>query len=202
MDLELVKQGFHVVIRPGDVSGHPSGNAAMDAAYKYLTQQHGFSKKAAMGSMSRETLALFRWASNNPDKVASIYVDNGVCNVKSWPGGKLVAGTGSKAKGSAKSWNLLKATYGFKSDEEALAAKISPIDWLEPLAKAGVPVLLASGTQDITVPFEENAAILEERYKALGGSVKVILEDKKHHPHGLKDTAPVIAFIKEHAKQN
>jgi len=123
MDLELVKQGYHVVIRPGNVSGHPSGKAAMDTAYKYLTLQHGFSKKVAMGSMSRETLALFRWASSNPDKVASIYVDNGVCNVKSWPGGKLVDGTGSSAKGSAKNWELLKTTYGFKSDEEALAAK-------------------------------------------------------------------------------
>ena len=198
MDLELVKQGYHVVIRPGDVSGHPSGNAAMDAAYRYLTQQHGFSKKAAMGSMSRETLALFRWASSNPDKVASIYVDNGVCNVKSWPAGKIVDGTGSSAKGSAKSWKLLKTTYGFKSDEEAIAAKISPIDWLEPLAKAGVPILLASGTHDDTVPYEENAKIVKDRYGELGGSAEVILENKKHHPHGLKDSAPVIEFIKKH----
>ena len=104
--------------------------------------------------------------------------------------------------GSAKSWELLKTTYGLKSDEEAITAKISPIDWLEPLAKAGVPILLASGTRDETVPYEENAKILKDRYTELGGSAEVILEDKKHHPHGLKDSAPVIEFIKKHTWQN
>ena len=202
MDLKLVEQGYHVVVRPGDVSGHPRGNAAIDAAYKYLTQEHGFSTKVAMGSMSRETLALFQWASQNPEKVQSIYVDNGVCNVKSWPGGKQVEGTGSMADGAPKSWKLLKTTYSFKSDEEAIAAKVSPIDWLEPLAKAGVPILLCSGTKDTTVPYEENAAVLKERYESLGGSVKVILEEKAHHPHGLKDTTPVAEFIKLHTPQN
>ncbi len=202
MDLELVKQGYHVVIRPGDASGHPRGNASIDVAWDYLTKQHGFARKVSMGSMSRETLALFRWASSNPDKVASIYVDNGVCSVKSWPGGRLVPGTGSSADGAPKSWELLKKTYGFASNEEALAAKVSPIDWLDPLAKAGVPILLCSGTKDSTVPYEENAAILMKRYKELGGNVKVILEEKDHHPHGLENSAPVIEFIKKNNPTN
>ena len=106
------------------------------------------------------------------------------------------------ADGAPKSWKLLKTTYSFKSDEEAIAAKVSPIDWLEPLAKAGVPILLCSGTKDTTVPYEENAAVLKERYESLGGSVKVILEEKAHHPHGLKDTTPVAEFIKLHTPQN
>ena len=198
MDLELIKQGYHVVIRPGDVSGHARGNVAIDKAYEYLTRQHGFATKVAMGSMSRETLALFRWASANPEKVESIYVDNGVCNVKSWPAGRSVSGTDSKAEGNWKSWTRLKMAYGFNSDEEAVAAKVSPIDWLEPLAKARVPILLASGTQDHAVPLEENAAVLKERYEKLGGSAEVIVEDKGHHPHGLADSAPVIRFIKKH----
>lgn len=86
-----------------------------------------------MASMSRETLALFRRASANPEKVESIDVDNGVCNAKSWPAGQLVAGSGSKASGNPQSWTLLKRTYGSESDEETLAAKVSPIDLLEPL---------------------------------------------------------------------
>ncbi|WP_146601170.1 hypothetical protein [Novipirellula aureliae] len=194
-DLKLLEQGWHVVIAPGDVSGHPRGNAAIDAAYNLLTQEYGFSKTLSMGSMSRETLALFRWASANPEKVDSIYVDNGVCNVKSWPAGKRVPNSGSKGSGSAGSWKLLKETYGFASDEEALAAKVSPIDWLEPLAKAGVPILMGCGTIDTTVPYEENGAIMKERYEKLGGSIRIIFEEKGHHPHGLKDPTPVIDFI-------
>ena len=196
-DLQLVKEGYHVVLVYGDVSGHPRGNAAIDAAYEYVTQEHGFSKKCSMASMSRGTLSLFRWASANPEKVESIYVDNGVCNVKSWPAGQLVPGSGSKASGSAESWALLKKTYGFASDEEALAAKISPIDLLEPLARAGVPILMVCGSKDTAVPYAENDAIMEERYKQLGGSIQVIIEDKGHS-HGMKDPTPVLEFIKKH----
>jgi lysophospholipase L1-like esterase len=196
-DLQLLEQGYHVVKAPGDVSGHPKGNESIDAAYDLLTQTCGFSKTLSMASMSRETLALFRWASENPEKVDSIYVDNGVCNVHSWPAGKLVSGSHSNGAGNAKSWKLLKKIYGFSSDEEALAAKVSPIDLLEPLARAGVPILMRCGTKDSTVPYEENGAIMKERFRNLGGDIQIIFEEKDHHPHGLKDPAPVIEFIKK-----
>lgn len=199
-DLQLIEDGYHVVIAPGDVSGHPKGNDVIDAAYDTLTKDYGFSKTLSMASMSRETLALFRWASANPEKVESLYVDNGVCNVNSWPGGKRVPGSGSKGSGAPKSWELLKKTYGFESDEEALAAKVSPIDLLEPLAKAGVPILMVCGTKDVTVPYEENGAIMKERYEELGGSIQIIFEDKGHHPHGLVDPEPVIEFIKKNTQ--
>ena len=199
-DLQLVDQGYHVVLAHGDVSGHPRGNANIDGAYELLTQEYGFSKKCSMASMSRGTLSLFRWATENPEKVESIYVDNGVCNVHSWPGGKLVPGSHSNGAGSAKSWNLLKRTYGFSSDEEALAAKVSPIDLLEPLARAGVPILMRCGTKDTTVPYEENGAILKERFEKLGGDIQIIFEEKDHHPHGLKDPTPVLEFIKKNHK--
>ena len=93
-----------------------------------------------MSSMSRGTLSLFRWASANPEKVESIYVDNGVCNVLSWPAGKLVPGSGSKASGAPSSWAVFKKKFGYKSDEEAVKTKESPIDQLEPLAKHFVKI--------------------------------------------------------------
>ena len=197
-DIELLKKGYHVVVAPGDVSGHPSGNARIDAAYEMLTSSYGFSKTVSMASMSRETLALFRWASANPEKVESIYVDNGVCNVNSWPGGKLVPGNTSMADGNAKSWALFKRTYGYVSDAEALANKQSPIDLLKSLANANVPILMACGTKDTTVPYEENGAIMKQRYQELGGSIRIITEDKGHHPHGLADMTPVIDFVVQH----
>lgn len=194
-DLQLLDKGYHVVIAPGDVSGHPSGNSKIDAAYETLTQTYGFSKTLSMASMSRETLALFRWASANPEKVESIYVDNGVCNVNSWPAGKLVPGSESQGSGDARSWALFKQSFGFASDEEALASKESPIDLLEPLAKADVPILMGCGTVDAIVPFEENAALMKQRYAQLGGSIRIITEDKGHHPHGLRDMRPVVEFV-------
>lgn len=198
-DLKLVKEGYHVVLVHGDVSGHPSGNANIDAAYKLLTSEYGFSKKCSMASMSRGTLSLFRWASANPEKVESIYVDNGVCNLFSWPAGKLVAGNNSKAPGAPQSWAYFKKKFGYATDQAALASRESPIDQLEPLARAGVPILMVCGSRDTAVPYEENDAIMEERYKKLGGSIKVIVEDKGHS-HGMEDPTPVLEFIRKHTR--
>lgn len=198
-DLQLVEQGYHVVLAFGDVHGHPKGNANIDAAYELLTTEYGFSKKCSMASFSRGTLSLFTWASVNPEKVSSIYVDNGVCDVDSWPGGKLVAGSDSVGSGNARSWTGMKAVYGFTSDQELLEAEVSPIDKLEPLARAGVPILMVCGNNDAAVPYEENDALMEARYNKLGGSIEVIIESKGH-THGMDDPTPVLEFIKKHTR--
>lgn len=199
-DLQLVEQGYHVVLAHGDVSGHPSGNANINAAYDLVTTEYGFSKKCSMASMSRGTLSLFRWATANPEKVESIYVDNGVCNVLSWPAGYNVPGNNSTSNGDAGSWKDFKRKFGYATDEEALMTKESPIDLLEPLAKAGIPILMVCGSQDTAVPYAENDAIMEERYRKLGGSIEVIIENKGHS-HGMKDPTPVLAFIKANTAQ-
>lgn len=196
-DLKLVDEGYYVVLAYGDVSGHPSGNANIDAAYDLLTTEYGFAKTCSMASMSRGTLQLFRWASENPGKVNSIYIDNGVLNVLSWPAGKNVPGNTSTSNGNAGSWADFKRKFGYATDAEALKTKESPIDLLEPLAKAGVPILTVCGSKDTAVPYEENDAILERRYKALGGSIEVIIEDKGHS-HGMNDPSPVLEFIRKH----
>lgn len=196
-DLKLVDEGYHIVLVHGDVAGHPRGNKNIDLAYDFLTKEHGFSKTVSMASMSRGTLSLFRWATENPEKVESIYVDNGVCNVLSWPAGKRVPGNDSKGSGNPKSWNNFKKTFGYSTDEEALKTKESPIYLLEPLAKAGVPILLVCGDTDDAVPYEENDALMEQRYKALGGAITVIVESKGH-THGMDDPTPVLEFIKKH----
>ena len=197
-DLQLVDEGFHVVLVHGDVAGHPRGNKNIDAAYQWLTQEHGFAKTCSMASMSRGTLSLFRWATENPEKVNSIYVDNGVCNVLSWPAGKLVPGNDSIASGAPASWKNFKKKFGYASDEQALKTKESPIDLLDPLANSGVPILMVCGSKDEAVPYKENDAIMEQRYKKLGGNITVIVEDKGHS-HGMNDPTPVLDFIREYA---
>ena len=74
--------------------------------------------------------------------------------------------------------------------------KGNPIDNLEPLARAGVPLLHVVGDVDEVVPVEENTAIVESRYKKLGGSITVIhKKDVSHHPHSLVDPAPIVEFV-------
>ena len=199
-DMQLVAEGYHIILVHGDVAGHPRGNANINAAYDLLTKEYDFAKKCSMASMSRGTLSLFRWASTYPDRVESIYVDNGVCNVLSWPAGKVVPGNDSIASGAPDSWADFKKKFGYKTDAEALKTKESPIDQLQPLAKASVPILMVCGNQDKAVPYEENDAIMEQRYKALGGNITVIVENKGHS-HGMKDPTPVLEFIRKHTNR-
>ncbi len=195
-DLALLAKGFHLVYMDVvDMYGGPKAVAHWNAFYKYLTQEHGFAPKAVLEGMSRGGLNIFNWAAANPEKVACLYADAPVCDFKSWPGGK------GKAPGSPDDWQKLIKAYGFASEAEALAYRGNPIDNLAPLAKAKIPLLHVCGAADTVVPVAENTAIVEQRYKALGGPITVILkEGVGHHPHSLKDPTPIVEFILKHTR--
>jgi hypothetical protein len=52
------------------------------------------------------------------------------------------------------------------------------------------------GDADDAVPLAENTAIVERRYKELGGPITVIVKKGVgHHPHSLEDPAPIVEYI-------
>ncbi|MDA1141880.1 MAG: prolyl oligopeptidase family serine peptidase [Planctomycetota bacterium] len=189
----LGEHGFHLVYC--DVSnlfGSPLAVQRWNDFYKYLTTEHNFSRKVALEGMSRGGLIIYNWAAANPEKVSCIYGDAPVCDFKSWPGGK------GKSKLSKGAWEACLKAYGF-NEEQAIEFKGNPIDTLAPLAMAGIPLLNVVGDADDVVPVAENTAILEERYKALGGSIQVIHKPGVgHHPHSLKDPKPIVDFVVKH----
>jgi alpha-beta hydrolase superfamily lysophospholipase len=70
---------------------------------------------------------------------------------------------------------------------------------LSTLETAGIPLIHVVGDADDVVPVAENTAIIEQRYRALKGTIEVIHKPGVgHHPHGLDDPAPVVKFIVEH----
>ncbi len=191
----LLAAGFHHAhIVVGNTFGSPGAVKHFDAFYDTLTAK-GLGKKATLIGISRGGLYAHRFASEGPERVAVIYGDAAVCDFKSWPGGK------GKGKGSAGDWASLIKLYGFKDEAEALAYRGNPVDTLAPLAKARVALIYVVGDVDDAVPFPENAALIEQRYKALGGEIQIIHKPGVgHHPHGLDDPAPVVDFILKHAK--
>ena len=192
-DVALLERGFHVAyIDVAALFGAPQAVAIWDQFHAYLTQVHGFAPKPALEGMSRGGLIIYNWAAQNPDKVACIYADAPVCDFKSWPGGK---GAGP---GSAGDWDQCLEVYGM-TEAQALAAKCNPIDRLQPLARADIPLLHVVGDADEVVPVAENTAILEQRYTALGGSIRVIHKPGiGHHPHSLEDPTPIVQFVVSH----
>jgi pimeloyl-ACP methyl ester carboxylesterase/lysophospholipase L1-like esterase len=189
-DIALLKKGFHVAyLDMQNLYGAPVALEAMDRFHAHLTEAHGLSSKVVLEGFSRGGLYAFNWGARRPEFTAGIYVDAPVCDFKSWPGGK------GKGPGSAGDWQRLLKAYGFKNEEEAQAWKLNPVDNLEPLAKAEVPVFAVIGAADEVVPVEENIDLLEKRLKGLGGSIEVIRKPGgKHHPHSLKDPTPIVDF--------
>lgn len=186
----LLAQGFHHAhISVGNTYGSPGAMKHFEAFHAEALRR-GLARKAALIGISRGCLYAHRFAAAHPDKVSVIYGDAGVCDIKSWPGGK------GRGKGSASDWASLQKLYGFLDEAAALAWKGGPIDTLEPLAKAGIPLIYVVGDADTVVPAEENALLVEQRYRALGGAVQVIRKPGvDHHPHGLADPTPVVEFI-------
>jgi pimeloyl-ACP methyl ester carboxylesterase len=191
-DIALLGKGWHVAyVNVQNLYGAPVALDAMDKFYAHLRKEYGLGAKPVLEGFSRGGLFAFNWAARHPDQVTSLYVDAPVCDFKSWPGGK------GKGQGSAGDWQRLLKVYGL-TEEQALAYKLNPVDNLAPLAKAKISILSVCGDADKVVPIEENTRLVEQRYKALGGHIEVIVKPGcDHHPHSLKDPAPIVEFVQK-----
>ena len=96
-------------------------------------------------------------------------------------------------------WAKCKAVYGL-TEQQAVEYADGPLDNLQLLAQARIPILCVCGVADTVVPMEENTDVLEERYRALGGPIQVISKpDCEHHPHSLEDPTPIVEFVMANA---
>lgn len=196
-DIELVKKGWHLAyISVPNLFGSPKAMAKWEKFHDYLVKEHQLHSKPALIGLSRGALYCMAWAATHPEKTLLVYLDNGVCDFKSWPGGKPKGlGTG---QGSTAEWqNVLKA-FDFQDDKEAIAWKKNPVDHLEPLAKAKIPLLLIYGDSDKVVPHLENSEIVYDRYQKLDAPVqRIVKKGFDHHPHGLTDPKPIVEFFEK-----
>ena len=193
-DIALLGAGWHVAyFKVSDMYGAPSSIDLMARFHEFITKTYDLNPRVVLEGFSRGGLYAVNFAATHPDKAAALYLDAPVLDIRSWPGGK---GTGAGNKGC---WDQALNIYGLTEDT-AVSFKGNPLDRLEPLAKAGIPILSVCGDADKTVPYAENTAILEQRYKALGGKIEVILKPGvDHHPHSLKDPQPIVDFLLKNA---
>ncbi len=193
----LLEAGFyHLHVAVGTMSlGGPAALANMDAFYRHIVRK-GLNPKGTLTGVSRGGLYAYRFAAAHPERVLCIYGDAPVCDFKSWPMGV------TKGKHDPKGIRTVLDVYGFKDEAEALAYKGNPVDSLEPIAKARIPIVHVIGDNDESVPPEANSAIVEKRYKELGGTITVFHKPGcGHHPHGLEDPAPLVELIKTYTTQ-
>jgi len=189
-EIALLQKGFHVVyVDAADLCGNLEAVVLWNHFYDYLLSTYKLNPKTVLEGMSRGGLFIYNWGSENAEKVACIYADAPVCDIQSWPGGK------GKGKGSPADWQLHLNKYQL-TEETVKDFKGMPIYNARKLAEAKVPVLHVCGIADDVVPMEENTYVLEKTYKAAGGAIKIIAKEGiGHHPHSLKDPAPIVRFI-------
>ncbi|MCP4648398.1 MAG: SGNH/GDSL hydrolase family protein, partial [bacterium] len=169
MDVILLDAGFHIAyIDTDNMFGSPLAMEVWDKFYNYMVNEQGFASRVSLEGVSRGGLFVFNWAKRNPWKVHSIYTEAPVCDFKSWPGG---VGSG---EGDSRSWKILKKEYGFENDAQAFSYKDNPVDKLESLAYAKVPLMCMIGLNDQVVPPSENIFVHSERYVKAGGISTII----------------------------
>ncbi|MFI5706990.1 alpha/beta fold hydrolase [Kribbella sp. NPDC051620] len=189
-DRAMLDAGWHLVyVEVPDRYGDPVAMAAWWAAYRCLVDELAFDPRPALIALSRGGLYAISWAAAHPDCVSAIYLDNAVCDLRSWPGGL------GDAPSAPAEWQQMLKVYALDPTDLDAVAAISPISKLAPLAAARIPLLVAYGDADRAVPANENSVPLLANYTNLGGpSQTVIRPGADHHPHGI-DPAVVRAFF-------
>ncbi|MFT5368912.1 MAG: pimeloyl-ACP methyl ester carboxylesterase [Candidatus Latescibacterota bacterium] len=170
----------------GESYGNLQGRDIYSALYKNLVHKRGLSKKACLLARSRGGLMLYNWAIDNPSSVACIAGIYPVCNLSSYPG-------------------LSKASGAYGLNEEQLAAQLAehnPIDRLEALSKAHIPIFHIHGDDDQVVPLAHNSGELAKRYQTLGGKMTLkVIEDQGHNMWmGWFQCQELVDFIVAHTK--
>lgn len=190
LDIDLLERGFHLTYcEVGDLYGSQQAVDRWNTFYK-LAIKAGLNKKVALEGMSRGGLIIYNWAAQNTKKVACIYGDAPVMDLKSWPMGEGIY------RGDDGCISTMLGAYGFASRQEAKEWAANPIDHAAVIAKAKIPIIHVVGDADIIVPPSENSAIFEERLKQCGHTMTVINKPGVgHHPHSLNDPKPILEFI-------
>lgn len=184
VDTALLAKGFVVAYCDvADLYGSPKAMQRFDEFYKQMVSKNKLSPKVVLEGMSRGGLPIFNWAARNADKVAAIYADAPVMDIKSWP-----------MKSSPEDNRKMMAAYNFTDSLEAVAWNKNPID--NAAALVGIPIIAVVGMADTIVPVAENTDLFKSHYQAAGGFMTVIRKQGiGHHPHSLTNPKIVVDFI-------
>jgi len=189
-DMIMLERGYYLLhYSISDMYGDPEAVRLMKGFYDFAVREFKLSKKTILIGLSRGGLYAVNYTAEYPETVAALYLDAPVLDVNSWPRGK-----------SPDAWEEWKIRYGL-TDETAWGFKGNPLDKLQILTDNDIPVFLASGDADTTVPLPENGQRLIDFYLARNKRIKYIIRPGQgHHPHGQRDQTPVCDFLEEETK--
>lgn len=191
VDLALLARGWHVAFMDArDLYGGPPAMRLFGNFYAHIVAHAGLARRAVLEGFSRGGLYAVNFAATHPSRVAALYLDGAVLDLRSWPGRNR----------ESREYREMLAAY--QLNEETFAAfRRNPIDLLQPIATAKIPIIAVAGDADEIVPFADNTGILEKRFRDAGGLIEVIVKPGgKHQPHSLPDPTPIVDFLLKNAR--
>ncbi len=172
----------------GESYGNPVGRTLFSALFEQLVEQRGLSQTPCLLARSRGGLMLYNWAVEHPSSVACVAGIYPVCNLSSYPGVGKACGA-----------------YGMTAEQlETQLTEHNPLDRLQPLAEAHVPIYHIHGDSDTVVPIEENSGALAQRYRQLGGEITLNVIKGQGHTMwpGWFECRELVDFAISHARQD
>ncbi|HOP10535.1 MAG TPA: GDSL-type esterase/lipase family protein [Oscillospiraceae bacterium] len=197
VDVELVRRGWALCYyRVSNLYGCPESVELMKGFHDEMVKRFGLSKTAVPFGFSRGGLYAVNYAAAYPQDVEAVYIDAPVLDLKSWPGGM--------GSGNSSPYELIDCMDVYGLDETGFRQfSQNPLDKAAVLAKAGIPIALVTGDADMSVPYDENGKLFDEKYRQAGGKILTIVKPGcAHHPHSLEDPAPVVDFLLKETGRN
>ena len=140
----------------------------------FLAEEYGFAPKCLSVGMSCGGLEAIMLAAAHPETTAAMALDAPVIDLLSCP-----FHVGREADdGIAQEYTRVTG----RTLKDMLAYRDHPLDHLREILH--IPVYLSCGTDDRTVPYEENGKLLADFFKRNNGDVTVeLFPGRDHHPH-------------------
>jgi len=179
-EIELLRRGFHFAFLTNLTRFATKEDCDAKARFvQYLHDTYGLRDKCVPVGMSCGGAHAMRFAGLHPECVACMFIDAPVLNYLSFPG-KLGIPLFEKI------WETeFQKAYPGVSRADLLNFKEHPMNQIPALKAARIPIVMAYGTEDMTVPYDENGKLMEMAYADAPELLTLMVRQSQgHHPHG------------------
>lgn len=190
-EIEMLHRGYALAHVDNETRWCLQSDTIRQGAFaKYLHDEFDFAKKCLPVGMSCGGMQAVYFAARYPEMTAAIYIDAPVLNLLSCPCGVGLAHN--------ELYDEFVGATG-QTVSEMINYRNHPIDHVDELINAKIPVFLICGGDDHCVPYLENGKVLYDKYIAAGGDIwQIVKPGVDHNPHGLDDPTPLIEFVEKY----
>ncbi len=189
VEIKLIERGYHLVFVKNQGSRFLSKPDFDTKArlIKFLSEKYNLNGKCVPIGMSLGGAQAVLFASYYPELISCMFIDAPVVDYSSM----------RKYISSGRVWeNEISKTFPNLKRYELSGFEENPVNMIGLLIENEIPVIMSYGTEDATVPYQFNGALLEEVYEGTELLKVIPVEYRGHHPHGkLDDNTEIVEFI-------